>query len=108
MSMPNLEEYLGMFDSMVYNAGYEMDLSNPKKIVIRSLDKVDEMPVVYGDYDSDDTDFWFDPHMEFPKMLTDNTYYGNYESRLKDWTKAAKLADYLLKYQWAFDTEDKS
>ncbi len=107
---PNLEEYLGSLENLAYNAYYDLDLSNAPNIVLRPNGKgthsKSEMPVIYGEYKSDEGAFWFEPRMEFPRYLSDNTFTGNYHSRLEDWTNAAKLADYLLEAIWYIDVED--
>lgn len=107
---PNLEEYLGTLENKAYNAYYDLDLSDAPNIVLRPNGKGtysnSEMPIIYGQYTSDEGQFWFEPKMEFPRYLSDNSFTGNYYSRLEAWTNAAKLADYLLETAWYIDTED--
>lgn len=109
-NFPNLEEYLGTLENQAYNAYYDLDLSDAPNIVLRPNGKgtysKSEMPIIYGKYKSDKDAFWFEPRMEFPKYLSDNSFTGNYHSRLEDWTNAAKLADYLLEAIWYIDVED--
>ena len=108
--IPNLEEYLGMLENMAFNRDYELDLSEAPNISIRpngrGSHKADLMPIIYGEYKHDDEAFWFVPRMEFPRVLKDNEWLGNYSSYLESWSDAAKLADYLLKNQWMFDIEE--
>ena len=106
---PNLEEYLGSLENLAYNAYYDLDLSNAPNVVLRPNGSgtytAEEMPTVYGDYKHDDEYFWFEPRMQFPRMLKTNDYTGSYHSHMNAWSEAAKLADYLLEASWAFDTE---
>lgn len=105
---PNLEDFLGMFETECFNEGYDLDLSNPAKIVIRpKKDSSNLMPTVYGTYEeSEDGAFWFNPSIEFPVNKLDvHNVDWTFSYPVKEWVRAAKLADYLFEHAWDKNAE---
>ena len=108
--IPNIGDYLGTLETLAYNTHYDLDLSDAPHVVLRPNSRCvypeSEMPTIYGDYETDGERFWFEPRMEFPKILKDNMFEDGYHSHMEHWGRVAKLADYLVEHSWYIDVED--
>lgn len=104
----DLESVLSMFENQAYNAHYDLDYSDPSRIVLTPKENEAFMPVIVGDLktNGDETSFWYSPTMNFPtpisEEMTDGAHFSYY---MEGWVKAAKLADYLLDNSWPTDRE---
>ena len=99
--IPNIEDYLGTLENLAYNTHYDLDLSNAPHLVLRPNSSCVypeyEMPTIYGDYKTDGERFWFEPRMEFPKILKDNMFEDGYCSIIASTLDGYNISLSLLK-----------
>lgn len=107
-SVERVESALSMFENQAFNSHYDVDYSDPAKLILTSNQNVEFMPVIVGECHVDnDGNFWYSPTMTFPTPISEEMTSGaHFTYYLEDWVKAAKLADYLLDHSWVIDVED--
>ena len=91
------------FGTLAYNAHYDI-IVDGSTIELRpngtGTYSSDEMPSVFADLQSDGDYFWYENvRMMFPD-IQDVEYAEGFQSRMKSWVSAGRLADYLHEHEW--------